>query len=212
MNAPRRRDAGAEVGSITVPLQRMPTAIERGMVHPDDRAIEIPVSSGDPLERSFFGFTYEEVLVHSPEAVDLQQFNSSNAMMLRDHDRRRPCGRIERAYLRDNRLWIRAVFPENAGDLVDDTWRGLAADLYRNVSIGWNARPENVEVIENPRDAPNLDFRVIYHEWSPMEASIVSVPADWSVGVGRDLTVPITRTDTMPEWLKKLFRALRLTD
>ena len=200
--SPKRRDARPD--TIRVALQRAPSSIERGQVLLEERAIEIPVSNGRPLLRTFWGFVYEEVLVHSSGAVDLGRFASSDAMMLRDHDPRRPCGRIETAYLRGDTLWVRAVFPEGGPDLVEETWRGLATDLYRNVSVGWSALPENVEVVENPRDNQDLDFRVIYHEWSPMEASIVAVPADWSVGVGREMTLPITREHPMPQWLKDL--------
>lgn len=146
-----------------------------------------PISSEAPYRR----YDGNEILVHTPAAVDLTFLNSGNAPLLDSHMRyeglKAQIGVISRAWLKDKRIYVEARFSqkEHAQEVKQDVIDGIV----KNVSVGYNVL--KTEVSENPEE-----YRVI--RWQPTEASFVSIPADPSVGVGRSATV---RTTAMPEQL-----------
>ena len=144
-----------------------------------------PLSSEEPYRR----YDGNEILVHTPAAVDLSFLNSGNAPLLDSHIRheglKSQIGVIQRAWLKDKRLYVEVRFSrkEDAQEIMQDVIDGIV----KNVSVGYTVM--KTEVSENPDE-----YRVI--RWQPTEASFVSVPADPTVGIGRSATV---RTTAMPD-------------
>jgi HK97 family phage major capsid protein len=138
----------------------------------DDRTVEISVSSETPVER-WFG---TEILDHSSASIDMDFFGSTRAPLLLDHDHRKQIGVIEKAWLdgdtRMMRARIRFSKSAMAQEILDDVMDGIRS----NVSIGYV-----IEKIE--RNEKTGVVKVV--RWRPFETSIVSVPADANVGVGR---------------------------
>ena len=148
----------------------------------DDRRVEMSVSSEKPVERSFG----REVIVHSEKTLDLEFLRSGHAPLLLDHDPERQIGVIESVKLDDSARRLRATVRFGKGALASEVYQDVVDGIRSNVSIGYKVRK-----MERDNDQPDL-FRVIDSEI--MEVSIVSLPADTSVGVGRSVEVPETAT------------------
>lgn len=152
----------------------------------NDRIVELAFSSEIPVER-FFGF---EVLDHSPSSIRLDWISSGRAPLLLNHDQDIQIGVVESITIgRDlvGRARVRFGKGERPSEILNDIRDGIRL----NVSIGYKIhkleRDENVD----GRDAMRVT------DWEPLEISIVSLPADSSVGVGRSEPNPITRSNTM---------------
>lgn len=140
----------------------------------DDRRLWLAVSSEEPVQR-WFG---PEILIHEKSAIDLKFFKSGGAPVLADHDHRSQIGVIEDVRLDSDRV-LRALVRFGKGNHASEVYDDIQDGIRKNVSIGY--RINKIEYDE--RDGEVTAARVV--NWSPLEASMVSVPADTSVGVGR---------------------------
>ena len=140
--------------------------------------MEFSFSSEYPVERAFC----MEVLSHEDGAADLGRLNDG-APLLFNHDMDRPIGVVERAYLDKDKKkgYSRVRFSRNsfAQEILTDVKEGI----MRNISVGY--RIKEMEERNNEFVATN---------WEPYELSVVAVPADSSIGVGRSL-LPATTID-----------------
>lgn len=141
-------------------------------VSEDERSIEFPFSSEYPVAR-YFG---NEVLSHERGSADLARLNDS-APLLFNHDPDKVIGVVERAWIdgQKKRGYVTVRFSRNsfAQEVLSDVKDGV----LRNVSFGYQ--------IENMEQRSSGDF--VATKWSPYEVSVVSIPADPTVGVGRAL-------------------------
>ena len=150
----------------------------------EDGTYTFPLSSETPYRRH----DGDEILVHSPEAVNLSFLNSGNAPLLDTHNRydglSAQLGVITEAWLDARRLYVTVKFSnrEDAQAIRRDVDEGI----IRNVSVGYD-----VHKVERDVDAES--YRVI--KWTPKEASFVPIPADETVGIGRSATVKEGRMD-----------------
>lgn len=132
-----------------------------------DGVVELSFSSNAPVAMG----GVREILDHSPDAVDLARLNAA-APLLFEHDRERVVGVIERAWLDGTRGRARIRF--GTTQLARDVARDVAAGIRRNVSVGYAIL----------KAATVAGVRHV-SRWQPLEISIVSIPADTSVGFGR---------------------------
>ena len=160
-------------------------ATDAEMMDEDDRRVRMSLSSEEPVERSF-GL---EVLRHSEDAVDLGRMNSGHAPLLLDHDMTKQIGVVERTYLDQSARRLRAVVRFGKGALAREIYDDVKDGIRSNVSIGYQVREMDPK---NERDGT-----VAISAWVPYEASIVSVPADASVGVNRsaEIVEPVIRKE-----------------
>jgi HK97 family phage major capsid protein len=163
-----------------VDLEHRSFALEREWLDVEKRTVRIAVSSEEPVERSF-GL---EVLEHSAEAIDLEFLGSGRAPLLLDHDPRQQIGIIEKTEIGSDAV-LRADVRFGSGELSDTVFRDVCDGIRKNISCGY--RIDKMSKIE--RDDGTVEMRAI--RWAPMEASIVAIPADTSVGVAR--SAPITQ-------------------
>jgi HK97 family phage major capsid protein/HK97 family phage prohead protease len=151
--------------------------IEAGSVDKDKRTIEFTFSSDIELER-WPGII--EVLSHDDGAVDLSRLRNG-APLLFNHDPDEYIGVVESANIgadRKGRCVVR--FSENED--ADEIWRDVQAGILRNVSVGY--RIKEVKLAEERENGTDV-YRV--SRWEPYEVSIVTIPADISVGIGRNV-------------------------
>jgi HK97 family phage major capsid protein/HK97 family phage prohead protease len=138
----------------------------------EDRTYEFPFSSEFPVAR-YFG---NEILSHDAKAADLSRLNDG-APLLFNHNPDRVIGVVERAYIdgKKRRGYARVRFSRNpfAQEVLSDVKDGV----LRNVSFGYS--------IDKMEERGSGDF--VATAWSPYEVSVVSVPADPGVGIGRAL-------------------------
>lgn len=133
----------------------------------EDGTIEASLSSEYPVERPGYG---QEVLVHTADAVDLSR---APLPLITSHDHSQtPVGVVEQIRIVGNKLrgLIRLGNSKKARELLED----IKGGILKNLSIGY-------QIIDAERDGET--YRVT--RWAPYEASLVSVPADPTVGIGR---------------------------
>lgn len=149
--------------------------------------LDFTLSSEQPVER-WFG---TEILSHAADAVDLSRAEAKAMPLLFNHDWNDPIGMVEVLRLADGRTKAQAVLfgtarAQEVGQMVDG---GL-----RNVSVGY-------EILQMTEDTKRNVFTAT--RWMPLEASIVTVPADITVGIGRSAEegardVRVLRIDPQP--------------
>lgn len=135
----------------------------------DKQTLSFPASSETPVER-YFG---DEVLVHDKKSVRLDRASGGAMPLLFNHNWDDPVGMITGAKVVDGRLMVDAEMfsTDRAADVQKMVDGGL-----RNVSIGYR-----INVVEE--ETKTQTYRVT--DWEPYEVSIVTVPADPTVGIGR---------------------------
>ena len=149
----------------------------------EDRTYEFPFSSEHPVAR-YFG---NEVLSHDASAADLSRLNDG-APLLFNHDVDRVIGVVEAARIDDKarRGYARVRFSKNefAQEILADVKDGI----LRNVSFGYS--------IDKMEERGGGDY--VATAWSPYEISMVSIPADKTVGIGRSLLLTDTAAPAAP--------------
>ena len=146
--------------------------MEAKVIDEEKRTAHIAVSSELPVERSFG----KEVLMHEAGAIDLAFLASGRAPLLLDHDMERQIGVIESVSLTEDRK-LRAKVRFGRSALAQEVFQDVVDGIRSNISVGY--RVNKMERDDKQRDV----YRV--KSWSPLEVSVVSIPADPSVGVGR---------------------------
>ena len=141
------------------------------------RRVKVGVSSEEPVERSF-GM---EVIDHSRESMNLDFLNSGRAPLLLDHDMEKQIGVIEGVELDEDARRLRAVVRFSRNALASEVFNDVTDGIRQNISVGYR-----IDGRVERGDDPDNYYRVAT---TPMEISIVSVPADQSnlVGVGRSV-------------------------
>jgi HK97 family phage major capsid protein/HK97 family phage prohead protease len=141
----------------------------------EERTLEFAFSSETAVER-WFG---DEVLSHDAGSADLSRLNDS-APLLWNHNRDEMIGVVEKAWMgSDKRGYAKVRFGTSAR--ADEILADVNAGIIRNVSFGYRIN----EMSEAKRDDKQVFTAT---SWSPLEISLVSIPADNSVGLGRSET------------------------
>jgi HK97 family phage major capsid protein len=149
------------------------------------RTLQISFASEAPVER-WFG---DEVLSMDASAADMSRLNDG-ANLLFNHDLDDVLGVVERAWLGgDGKAY--AVVRFSTDDRGEWALQRVAEGVFRNVSFMYSV---NAYRIDSESEDPYYDPDATYTatSWMAYEISIVSVPADQTVGVGRALTVDET--------------------
>lgn len=137
----------------------------------DVTKLTFTLSSEVPVER-WFG---KEILSHDDGAIRMERIRSGSMPLLFNHNWDDPIGMIDSARIEDKRLVVDAhLFATERAQEV----RAMLSGGLRNVSVGYR-----LHVVEEDKDEDTYTAR----DWEPYEGSIVTVPADYSVGVGRTL-------------------------
>lgn len=142
------------------------------------RTVELAFSSTLPVRR-WFG---EEVLSHESDAVNLERLNDGGALLV-SHDWDDQIGVVESARVDADGVG-RAVVRFGQSARAQEIFQDVVDGIRRHVSVGYKVHTIKEEIREGQ---PNL---VTVTRWEPFEISIVAVPADPSVGVGRELEIP----------------------
>lgn len=149
--------------------------------------LTLSVSSETPyLRDSGWEDPWIEVLGHTPDEVDLTRLNGG-APLLANHDRYTATGAtplagigaVDRAWLEGGKLYTEITV--SGRDALADLRQDIVDDLVRNVSIAYII-DERVLTKVAGSGAPD-EYRVT--RWTPHEVSLVDIPADATVGIGR---------------------------
>ena len=150
----------------------------------DARTVRVGVSSEEPVKRSF-GM---EVIDHSRESMNLDFLNSGRAPLLLNHDMDTQIGIVESVELDEDARRLRAIVRFGKGDRASEIFNDVSDGIRQNISVGYRVDGR----VEREDDGEDI-VRV---STTPMEISIVSIPADQSslVGVGRSISEPLNPT------------------
>jgi HK97 family phage major capsid protein len=151
-------------------------ALERASLNEETRSIELAFSSEAPVERSW-GI---EVLGHAEGEMDQAWIGGGTAPLLLDHNPREQVGVVEGVTLGEDRK-ARAVVRFGRSARAEEVMRDVADGIRTNVSVGY----ELLDIREEPaKKGEPQTYRAV--RWRPLEVSLVSIPADMTVGVGRE--------------------------
>lgn len=145
----------------------------------NDRRFIVSFSSEEPYER-WFGL---EILDHSEDAVDLNRLNTIGVLLF-NHDTDRVCGKILRAWIENARGYAEVEFDDD--DDADLICKKVRSGTLKATSVWYKVTTwEDVAAGKKSTDGKYTGPCSIARKWMPYEVSIVSVPADATVGVGR---------------------------
>ena len=141
----------------------------------EKRMVRVGVSSEEPVERSF-GM---EVLGHSADDINMEFISSGRAPLLLDHDMEKQIGVIEEFKLDETAKRTTAVVRFGKSALAREVFEDVKDGIRMNISVGYR-----VDKLTRMNNEDEVYYKA---QWTPMEVSSVSVPADQSrlVGVGR---------------------------
>ncbi|MEY2654034.1 MAG: hypothetical protein RLZZ524_1062 [Pseudomonadota bacterium] len=162
---------------------------EQQAIDADTRTLTFPFSSEVPVKR-WYG---DEVLVHDATSANLARLNDK-APLLFNHNLDDILGVVEKAWVNpaDRRGYATVRFAKTAR--AEEMFGMVQDGILPNVSFMYRIDA----AYENPKTG---EIRVTRFE--PLEISIVTVPADQSVGIGRayaneEAEVQITRIEATP--------------
>lgn len=156
------RDAGEEKGS---------------------RIFSLSLSSEEPYER-WFG---PEILLHEEGAIDLSRLQEIGVMLF-NHQPDRVLGKILSVELDAEAHKLRAEVQFDEDEESETIYQKVKNGTLKGVSVGYMVDEwEDVQEDKKSEDGRFDGPCYIAKHWTPYELSIVSVPADPTVGVGRSL-------------------------
>jgi HK97 family phage prohead protease len=135
----------------------------------EKRTAELSLSSETPVQR----YGDQEILSHDEAHVRLGRLREIGAIHL-DHDTTKPVAAIREVKLIGKRLVALVQFGRTA--IAEDAWKNVQDGIVRGVSVGY--RIHKVQLDEDQRIVRAID-------WEPYEASLTTIPADPTVGIGR---------------------------
>jgi len=153
------------------PLRRV-ASFDAAAVEPESRSLEFSFSSEAPVAR-WFG---DEVLSHAVESVDLSRLNDG-APLLWNHNPDQVLGVVERGWIDEEKKRGMVAVRFSRSAFAEEKLADIRDGILRNVSVGY--------IISDADQS--REGSIVATSWQPHEVSVVSVPADASVGIGRKL-------------------------
>lgn len=182
---------------------------DRSTANEEDRTVWMSIASDRPYER-WFGI---EILDMSSKSIRAERLNNG-APILVDHNGADLVGVIEKWELKDSKLRVLARFSTSVR--AEEVWQDVLSGIRKNTSIGYIVHKAVLAV----KGKEINTYRVT--DFEPLEGSLVSIPADPSVGPGRALSSQIgstamtneaaARADTVDEAGNNLSEGLAASD
>ena len=151
---------------------------ERASVDEQARTVELAFSSEAPVAR-WFG---AEVLDHSPASIRMDRIRNSGPVLL-DHDTSRHIGVVQSVEIGQDRVG-RAVVRFGKSAAAQEAFQDVVDGIRQHISVGYRVHKMVLERKEEDEET----YRAT--DWEPLEISLVAVPADATVGVGRAAPEP----------------------
>lgn len=187
-------------------LQRALATVQRDAIDDATRTVEIAWASETPYDR-WYG---TEILDCTPRSVRLGRL-ADGAALLFNHRMDALIGVVESVRVGDDRV-CRAKVRFDTSEEADLRYQQVRNGVLRHVSVGYMVHSMVLEKEEKDVSTYRID------DWEPYELSMVTVPADPSVGVGRSASDSPAADQqpqapaTIPAQPKKETRAMDKTD
>ena len=158
----------------TLPMQYRSLEIRQDDIKDEDRSVALSFSSEEPGQR----MQGLEILDHSRGAARMERINNG-APLLWNHDPDEQIGVVDMATIGDDKRG-HAVVRFGKGPKAQEIFQDVKDGIRKLVSFGY--RIHEVTDVERSKEGEN-SYRVT--DWEPFEISLVSIPMDTTVGVGR---------------------------
>lgn len=146
----------------------------------NERKRIISFSSEEPYDR-WFG---PEILSHAEGAIDLSRLNEIGVLLF-NHKRDYVIGKIIEAWVEDNKGYAEVEF--DSDEDAEKIFQKVKSETLRGSSVSYKVDSwESVAAGKTSADGRFKGPCEIAVKWMPLEISVVSVPADATVGVGRE--------------------------
>ena len=160
----------------------------------DSRRRTISFSSEEPYRR-WFGM---EILDHAENALDLSRLNDVGVLLF-NHDTDKVVGKVIRAWVENHRGMAEVEF--DTDDDAEKIFGKVKSGTLKTTSVRYSVDSwEEVVAGKQSADGRFTGPCQIARKWTPLEVSVVSVPADPTVGVGRadtGQTCPLAKMYTL---------------
>lgn len=137
------------------------------------RTVEITFASEIPYERENF----IEIIDLTPGSMDLTKLNNSAALLF-NHDFNTQIGVVERTYIDPVDKKAKALIRFSSNPRANEFFNDVVDGIMTKISFGYEVT--DMELVGYQGDKPIMRVKTI-----PFEISLVTIPADDSVGVGR---------------------------
>jgi HK97 family phage major capsid protein/HK97 family phage prohead protease len=170
------------IDEIRAKTDRLEGRFDRASAKTAERTVDMSFSSELPVER-WYGM---EVLSHDAAAVDLERLSSGRANLLVNHDPDDWVGVIESARIDGKDKVGRATVRFGSSARATEVFNDVRDGILSSVSVGY--RRMDMKLTRTSEEDGD-EYTVT--RWTPFEVSLVTIPADETVGVGRAAEVPL---------------------
>lgn len=173
--------------------------------HNDQYEFEIAFSSTQPYQRQFWDeqnqemVVLDEILVHTPEAVDLSRLNN-NAPLLFNHNFDNHIGVVCNARIDADNVGRALVKFSKHGTLANDIRNKVIEGTMEKISVGYDIKEYQIDYAKG---------QLIVTKWIPHEVSWVSVPADDTVGLNRSLNTITVNLEAKRDMTKEQIEEIK---
>ncbi|EFZ1235364.1 major capsid protein [Shigella flexneri] len=171
----------------------------------DQYEFEIAFSSEQPYQRRFWDeqnqemVVLDEILVHTPEAVDLSRLNN-NAPLLFNHIFDNHIGVVCNARIDADNVGRALVKFSKHGTLSNDIRNKVIEGTMEKISVGYDIKEYRIDYAKG---------QLIVTKWEPFEISFVTVPADDSVGLNRSLNTITVNLEAKRDMTKEQIEEIK---
>lgn len=173
--------------------------------HNDQYEFEIAFSSEQPYQRQFWDeqnqemVVLDEILVHTPEAVDLSRLNN-NAPLLFNHNFDNHIGVVCDARIDADNVGRALVKFSKHGTLANDIRNKVIEGTMEKISVGYDIKEYHIDYTKG---------QLIVTKWAPYELSFVTVPADDTVGLNRSLNTITVNLEAKRDMTKEQIEEIK---
>lgn len=171
----------------------------------DQYEFEIAFSSEQPYQRQFWDeqnqemVVLDEILVHTPEAVDLSRLNN-NAPLLFNHNFDNHLGVVCDARIDADNVGRALVKFSKHGTLANDVRNKVIEGTMEKISVGYDIKEYHIDYAKG---------QLIVTKWAPYELSFVTVPADDTVGLNRSLNTITVNLEAKRDMTKEQIEEIK---
>ena len=163
------------IAEILAKPDQLEARFDRASVKEDQRTVDVAFSSEEPVLR-WYG---NEILSHAKGAVNMERLKSGRANLLVNHDPGDWVGVIEAARVDDDKVG-RATVRFGNSVRANEVFRDVKDGILASISVAYSR--DEMKLTKQGKDQED-EYTIT--RWTPFEVSLVTVPADHTVGVGR---------------------------
>ncbi|MBP2655398.1 MAG: phage prohead protease, family [Firmicutes bacterium] len=163
-------------------------SIDPTSIDTENRIVPVSFSSDQPIERyDWWDGYYNEILGHAKGNVDLTRL-SDIGVALFNHDPGQPIGKVLSPVIDSKNRKGTALIQFDSDEASDVIYQKVLSGTLKGISVGYRVMNwESVDIDATSTDGLYQGPCEIARNWEPFEISVVSIPADSTVGVGRSM-------------------------